>query len=108
MKRLTKQGFIVAMTMIGVILAGVQAFSQEQGTSAKFGIKAGINFANLYISNVQNENLKMGESVGIFAKLPLTRGVSIQPELLYSNKGAKDTYNNILQGKGSTGTILTI
>jgi hypothetical protein len=106
MVRSTRHGFIIAAALVGCILAGIPSFAQEQETSAesrrtaKFGVKAGVNFSNLYISNVQNENLKMGENVGIFAKLPVARGISIQPELLYSNKGAKDTYNNFLQGQG--------
>jgi hypothetical protein len=44
--------------------------------------------------------LKAGFNAGVFAKLPVTRGFSIQPEILYSLKGNKSTYNNILQGSG--------
>ena len=82
-------------------LAGSSAFAQEQQTSAenglrsKFGLKAGVNLANLYVDDVEDENFKVGFTGGLFAKLPVTRGFSIQPELLYSNKGAKATYDNI-------------
>jgi hypothetical protein len=78
------------------------AFSQQQQTTTetslqpKIGIKGGINLSNLYVDDVQDENMKVGVNVGVFAKFPLTRGFSIQPELLYSSKGAKLTYNNIL------------
>jgi hypothetical protein len=44
--------------------------------------------------------MKVGFNAGFFAKLPVTRGFSIQPELLYTSKGAKETYNNIIQGEG--------
>ncbi len=44
--------------------------------------------------------MKPGFEAGMYAKLPVTRGFSIQPELLYSLKGAKDTYSNFVQGSG--------
>ncbi len=44
--------------------------------------------------------MKIGANIGFYAKLPVVRGVSIQPELLYSSKGAKDSYANFAQGSG--------
>lgn len=89
-----------------VLLTSTTAYAQEQqttaesGLSAKFGIKGGLNLTNLYVDNVSSEHMKAGFNAGVFAKLPVTKGFSIQPELLYSVKGAKDTYNNLLQGNG--------
>lgn len=101
----------IASTVIGLVMATgllvpAGAFAQEQQTSAdsgltaKFGIKGGLNLTSLYVDNVSSEHMKAGFNVGIFSKLPVTRGFSIQPELLYSVKGAKDTYNNLLEGTG--------
>lgn len=96
---------IKLFTIAGALLVATAAVAQEQQTttesslSPKFGIKGGINLSNLYVDDVKDENMKVGLNVGFFAKLPLTRGFSIQPELLYSNKGAKETYDNVL-GKG--------
>jgi len=67
----------------------------EPVPTAKFGIKGGVNLTNLYVDNVKDENMKVGFNAGFFAKVPLSRVVSIQPELLYSQKGAKLTYDNI-------------
>lgn len=106
MKTRTRFNFYVLILSGCMLAIGSSAFAQEQRTSdestftPKFGIKGGINFSNLYVSNVQNENLKVGLNAGVFAKLPVFKGLSIQPELLYSNKGAKDTYNNFAQGSG--------
>jgi hypothetical protein len=89
-----------------VLLASTTAYAQEQqtaaesGLSAKFGIKGGLNLTSLYVDNVSSEHMKAGFNAGVFAKLPVTKGFSIQPELLYSVKGAKDTYSNFLQGDG--------
>ncbi len=86
----------------GSAVAQEQQTTAESGLSPKFGIKAGLNLANLYVDEVKDENFKAGFNAGVYAKLPVTRGFSIQPELLYSNKGAKLTYDlpNILGGDG--------
>jgi hypothetical protein len=97
------KAFLIGITMTAV--SGT-AFSQQQQTSVephlepKFGIKGGFDLTSLYISDVSSEHMKPGFDAGVFAKLPLTRGFSIQPELIYSLKGAKDTYNNLVQGNG--------
>ncbi|RYE57735.1 MAG: PorT family protein [Sphingobacteriales bacterium] len=85
----------------GSIAAQEQQTSAENGLRSKFGIKAGLNLANLYVDDVKDENFKAGFNAGLFAKLPVTRGFSIQPELLYSNKGAKLSYDaGIFGGEG--------
>jgi hypothetical protein len=105
-----KKSFI-ASTVIGLVMAAFTlvpagASAQEQQTSidsgmtAKFGIKGGLNLTSLYVDNVSSEHMKAGFKAGIFAKLPVTRGFSIQPELLYSVKGAKEDYNNLVEGSG--------
>ncbi|HTH55922.1 MAG TPA: porin family protein [Cyclobacteriaceae bacterium] len=83
----------------GQLFAQQQETSNENGMTTKFGIKGGVNFSNLYINDVQKENMKVGVNAGFFVKVPLFRGLSIQPEVLYSNKGAKDSY-------GGPGSIL--
>jgi hypothetical protein len=82
------------------LMSTISIHAQQTTRRPIVGIKGGINFANLYVSDVKDENLKIGANAGFYAKLPIARGISIQPELLYSNKGAKDTYNNVLQGSG--------
>jgi hypothetical protein len=102
-RKFKMKGALLAFSIFG---AGVcSSFAQEQqtnvesGISSKFGIKAGINLANMYTDDVRDENMKLGLNVGFLAKVPLTRGLSIQPELLYSSKGSKLTYDNVL-GEG--------
>src|ERR1700733_4104926 len=101
----------IARTVIGLVIAAIllapagiyaqeQQTSADSGMTAKFGIKGGLNLTNLYVANVSSEHMKAGFNAGVFAKLPVTRGFSIQPELLYSVKGAKDDYNNLAEGSG--------
>lgn len=95
-----------ALLSAAFLTAGTSLFAQEQQTSAenslspKFGIKAGVNLTNMYVKDVSDENMKVGFNAGFFAKLPITQGFSIQPELLYTSKGAKETYNNFIEGEG--------
>lgn len=89
-----------------LILTATQINAQEQQTDnetgivGKFGIKGGLNFSNMYIDNVGDEKMKLGWHAGFFGKFPLTRGVSLQPELLYSSKGTKLNYTAPLIGAG--------
>lgn len=98
-----KQGFVIVRNSVFVLtflsLSVVSAFSQTQrssdgqGLTPKIGVKGGLNLTNLYVDDVEDENMKLGFNLGLFAKLPVTQGFSIQPELLYSVKGSKLTYD---------------
>jgi hypothetical protein len=94
---------MLTLSLVGFVSissAQEQKAAIDNSLSPKLGVKAGVNLSNLYVDNVDDENMKVGLNIGLFAKLPLARGFSIQPELLYSSKGAKLNYNNILLGKG--------
>ena len=82
------------------VRAQEQQTTTDSGPTAKFGIKGGLNLTNLYSSEANTDHLKAGFNAGVFAKLPVTKGFSIQPEILYSLKGNKSTYDNVLQGSG--------
>ena len=54
------------------------------------------------LEQLQVENAKIGFQLGFFAKAPLSEFFSIQPELLYSLKGAQLEYDNLFaEGKAS-------
>src|SRR5215813_4652416 len=103
-----KKNLSIGCALILALTLGTfyKASAQEQQTtsenqlSPKLGIKGGVNLTNMYVNDISDENMKVGVNLGFFAKLPLTRGFSIQPELLYTSKGAKETYNNFFQGSG--------
>ena len=81
------------------LFMSVSGYSQNSRTS-RVGFKVGFNLANLYADNVKDQNMKVGALAGFYAKLPIADGIAFQPELLYSNKGAKLTYDDVIQGKG--------
>jgi len=56
----------------------------------KFGVRAGINLANVNISG-SSASVSTGVNAGIFVNIHLASIVSIQPELAYSTMGFKST-----------------
>lgn len=79
---------------VALILFCSVGFSQN-ALSPKIGVKGGVNLSNFYVDEVESNNMKVGLNLGLFAKLPVTSGFSIQPEILYSSKGSKITYDNV-------------
>ena len=87
-----KLAFLSLLALLLFIAAPIHA--QEDNPGPKFGIKGGANLSQLYINqpNVEDENMKVGYHFGLFGKIPVTDFLAIQPELLYTNTGAKVTY----------------
>jgi hypothetical protein len=86
------------------ILIGLFFFALSTNVQAqlvKFGVKAGVNYANQNGSNITvNSTNYDTEAItsyhaGLIAEVKLTDGFSIQPELLYSTQGA--TYKNAFE-----------
>lgn len=78
------------MKKIALLFMAVLTFSFAQG-QAKFGLKGGINYSNLSgdLTTEDVNDSKIGFLGGVTANFPLSSDnfVSIQPELLYSQKG---------------------
>lgn len=92
---------IIALT--GVLSITVQAQTNYSSTpktnssnGAQFGIKGGVNFSNMYTEDVDDNDVLTSFNAGIFFTLPVGDILSIQPEVLYSRKGAELTYDNVL------------
>lgn len=74
----------------------VMAYSQ------KAGVKGGVNFTNLYVDDVDDENMKIGFNAGAYYRAEITDGFGIQPEFLFSQKGSEIHYEgNIFTGSGN-------
>jgi hypothetical protein len=68
--------------------------ANAQSNVTKFGVKGGVNFSNLYTDNADDENVLTGFNIGLYAKVPVTNSISIQPEIYYTGKGAEVVYDN--------------
>jgi hypothetical protein len=79
----------IIITLLAVMLVSAMAGNiSAQGLS--FGIKGGINMAKYSGSDAGSTDMKMGGVGGAFACFDLV-ALKIQPELLFSQKGAKAT-----------------
>jgi len=84
-----KKMFILA---IGLFVA-TAASAQDR---IKFGIKGGLNYSDI-IKGDGNNNFdtesKAGFNAGITLEIPLIAGLQFTPEVLYAQKGYKNTYS---------------
>src|ERR1700743_701874 len=89
-----------ALLLAGTVFGQEQQTSTESNLKTKFGIKGSFSLTTLYSSDVSTNHMKPGFDAGIFVKMPVTRGFSIQPEVLYSLQGSKNSYDNFAEGTG--------
>lgn len=85
-----KTTFFAAIAAVTLIGAG-NLNAQE----SKVGIKGGFNISNFHTTSddVDDKNLRAGFNGGLFFKASLTDLFAIQPEILYTTKGAKFDYD---------------
>jgi len=96
-----KKVFILAISLLTAGVANAQTTTKSSTASAgavKFGIKAGGNFANIVKTGDDNfkTEFKPGFHAGIFVNIPVVDRFSFAPELVYSQKGYKNSSTNIL------------
>jgi hypothetical protein len=70
-----------------------------QGSSnTHIGIKGGANFSNLFVDEIDDQNVLIGYHFGVFSKFNLSNLVSVLVEAQYTTKGAKLTYGGEVLG----------
>ena len=90
--------FLAAIAATTLSLTNSQA--QTNSGEPQFGIKGGVNFSNIYSTDVDDNNVLTSFNAGVYAAFPVGDILSIQPEILYSRKGGELTYDNaIASGK---------
>lgn len=86
MKKYTTKTLVVIIAL----LFSTSAFSQF----STFGVKAGLNMANMTVEGNNDSNLKFGLNAGVLSKIFVTDRFALQPELLYSSKGFENVFTN--------------
>lgn len=79
---------VIALVLSALVIP-ISLIAQD----ARTGIKGGLNISNLYIDDVSDESLRPGFHIGVFTQLPISETFAIQPEVMYSTKGARATYD---------------
>lgn len=90
-----------------VALLAINSYGQNGGTnSIHLGIKAGLNYSNIYDSknDEYDANGKFGGAAGAFLAIPIGRFLGIQPEVMYSQKGYKQSGSVLGSGYDFTRT----
>lgn len=86
MKKLTLiAALFVSTTSIGM----AQDNEIDNREKLQFGIKAGLNYSNVYDVRGEkfNADAKFGLAAGVFLAIPIGKYLGIQPEVLFSQKG---------------------
>jgi hypothetical protein len=89
-----KTKFLLLATLI--LITSSNVMSQDN----KSGLRGSLNLSNMYVDDVDDENLKPGFAVGVYFRNYISESVSIQPELNFSLKGTQINYNSFLGGSG--------
>jgi hypothetical protein len=91
MKNVNKCIAITAVMTLSLLNQAKAQVSSEPGV----GLKGGVNFSNMYVKDVDDKNMLVGFNIGLYGNMPLSSGVSFQPEFNFTTKGSEVTYNNI-------------
>lgn len=86
--------------VFAVLIGSFITFSAN--AQSKTGLKFGANFTNLYVDEVDDNNMKIGFNAGLYHREYLTKNIAIQPEVLFSQKGSSVKYEGgFLTGSGT-------
>jgi len=89
---------LLVISAIFTVISQTSVKAQETNAittnAPSFGIKGGINISNLSTKEADQDKMLTGFNIGVFAKMPITNNIAIQPELYYTTKGAQTTYNS--------------
>jgi hypothetical protein len=69
-------------------------YEDDSWARPRAGIKGGINYSNLIVDNVTDNNARLGFHAGVYGQLFSSRAFTIQPEVNFSTKGNKVEYTN--------------
>lgn len=67
----------------------------QVSTEPSVGMKGGVNFSNMYIKDVDDENMLVGFNIGLYTNITTGGGISFQPEFNFTTKGSEVTYSNL-------------
>lgn len=87
--------FIILALLMSVAFSRAQSTATDLRTKFMFGLKAGLNYSNVYDSKGAqfDANPKLGFAGGAFLSIPIGRFIGLQPEALFSEKGFQSSGN---------------
>jgi len=94
------KSFIAALLLLFSVLNSSMP-ANAQLTNSKVGIKGGLNISQLSVSGLTEESNVIGYHAGVFARIGLSPCFGIQPEALFSMKGAELNFGNAIAHGGA-------
>jgi hypothetical protein len=84
------------LSLCGVVAVIVAANVNDANAQMRGGVKGGLNVSNLYVDDIDDENARYGFNVGVYGQVFSTETFALQPELMYSTRGAKLEYGGLI------------
>jgi len=98
-----KKVFLSALLMAAIISAHAQDKSRKEHAHgyphAEFGLKGGVNIANLHIQNTSNPDTRISFNAGALAHIHFTEYFAVQPEILFSGQGYRQDVGGTVTNK---------
>jgi hypothetical protein len=90
-----QSNFLCALTLFMTASFGM-LHAQDNNVNTEFGVKGGFNMSNFLSDNNEatDKNVLYGFNAGVYATLPISDFIAIQPEILFTTKGAELEYDN--------------
>lgn len=85
-----KQFFVLFLS-----LAVAQTIMAQRGATTHFGIKGGVNIANIKIQNAADGDARVRFHAGGLAHIHISPHFALQPELMFSAQGRQETINGV-------------
>lgn len=89
-----KQLFVVAAALLATTALNAQRTPTHQ-VSTHFGLKAGVNVANIKIENAGDGDSRVGFHAGGLAHIHISRYFALQPEVMFSAQGRRETIGGL-------------
>lgn len=87
----------VSKKLVLILFAATSLATANAQGQLQFGVKGGLNLSTVTVSNGFNGysySTLPNFNAGLFLKVPVVRGFSIQPEIMYSGQGFKSADGN--------------
>ena len=82
--------------LLSVVVLFFLIGANAQDNHVEPGIKVGLNLAQIKEENSDYSDMLAGFHLGGLVHIHLTRHLAIQPELVFSSQGSKQTFSNII------------
>ena len=89
LRRLGKHEHMRTVTLIAPLLLSLTGFAQ----GPHFGFKGGLNMSNLYSTEADANDVRIGFNAGFVGRTHLDKPVGLQAELIFTTKGNRTRYS---------------